>query len=127
MLQPTLVYGTLVKFYSQQNDFEPQVLLQDGSSEEEKTRSGLDFFKNSGLSKSFYKMCRDTKAVANILDNHKRPPSAAKHNLYDQCQLCFQSPANHILSAVHVLRKTDKQLGHGLFVINTIHCHANAT
>lgn len=69
------------------------------------------------------------KIAPYILGNHKRPRSADKHNLYDQCQLWFtsQSPANHILSAVHDLKKTDKQLGHELFVINIIHCHANAT
>ena len=55
------------------------------------------------------------------------PSAAAEHNMYDQCQLFSQSPVNHILSAEHDLRKTDKQLGQGLFVINTIHCHANAT
>lgn len=60
-----------------------------------------------------------------ILDM-KRPSFAAKHNLHDKRQPCFQPLANHMLSAVHVLKKTDKQLGHRLFVINAIHCHANA-
>lgn len=49
---------------------------------------------------------------------------------YTTCMIginfAFSLPANHILSGVHDLRKTDEQLGRGLFVVNAIHCHANA-
>lgn len=35
-----------------------------------------------------------TKAILNMLANHKRLSSAAKHNLYDQCQLCLYFSAS---------------------------------
>lgn len=59
----------------------------------------------SGLSKSH---------EATAADDPKRPPSAAAHNLCDQCQLCSQSPANHILSAAHAFKENRQAIRTGV-------------